>query len=99
MRTPSKGGYEVSTVHLLLPEEASMVGLGYIQLSWPSVSQGNPQTTQAVAKTKELLSVDFTRAPIAEDNTHAHNSWNKDPYVLVSLVKEGTLQGTQLPNH
>lgn len=70
MRTPRKADMKSQLSISCCQGRFPVVGLGYIQLSWPSVSQGNPQTTLALAKTKELLSVDCYQGPIDEDNTH-----------------------------
>lgn len=79
--------------------------MGLIQLShWASGSQGNSQTTQAVAKTEDCSpqtdnGVPLSRTVLTQLIEHQQVelmlSCNPHPYVLVPWVWESTLKSTE----
>ena len=105
MRTPSDGGYGVSTGVSRGQARLLLERLGCIQLScWPRGSHENLETTQADAKTKGCSLKTAIGAPwpktiftqlIEHREVELVLPRNPHPYVRVSLVWEGTLQASK----
>lgn len=77
IRTPRKGGFGVSTGHLLQSDRQLVMEFGPIQSScWPRGSSGNLQTTQADVKTKDCSLK--TGSGISLTRATTHNSWNTE---------------------
>lgn len=96
MRSPSNRRYKIISCSQAGKASSGRTEQHSVEC-WLRGSYGNPQTPQAVANRKLITE------PIAKDSTHTTEhgevklvpTWTLYPYVLVSLVQEGTLQATE----